>query len=145
MAITFPLSLPASPGLRDVSITATNFVGVSASIFTGQAQAQEWPGELWSIAASLPPMKRDQAEAWVSFLLALRGMSGTFLIGDPGASTPQGVATGTPLVNGANLAGSKVLNVKGWTRALPRFSRPETISRLARSNTAPLQKRNRRE
>jgi hypothetical protein len=118
VSITYPLALPTTPGLKDVQITATNLVGISASIFTGQTQVQEWPGEMWSLSASLPPMKRAQAEAWLSFLIALRGSSGTFLIGDPGAGTPQGVATGTPLVNGANAAGSKTLAVKGWTASI---------------------------
>jgi hypothetical protein len=118
VSITYPLALPASPGLKSVQMTATNIVGLSASAFTGQTQVQEWPGEMWSLSASLPKMKRTQAEAWLSFLLALRGISGTFLIGDPGASTPQGVATGTPLVNGANAANSKTLATKGWTHSI---------------------------
>lgn len=121
MAISFPLSLPASPGFNGVSVTATNIVGISSSAFTGETQVQEWPGEMWSFAMSLPPMKRDQAEAWLAFLLALRGISGTFLLGDPNGSAPQGVATGTPLVNGAHTAGSKTLNTKGWTPSVTRI------------------------
>lgn len=118
MAITFPLSLPATPGFRSLQITATNIVGLSTSPFTAESQVQEWPGELWSLAAELPPMQRATAEQWLAFLLALRGGSGTFLIGDPAGATPQGPATGTPLVNGANAAGSKVLNTKGWTHSI---------------------------
>lgn len=60
-------------------------------------------------------MRRDQAAAWVNFLLKLRGMTGTFLMGDPDGAEPQGVATGTPKVNGSNAAGSKTLATKGWT------------------------------
>src|SRR5581483_9964639 len=118
MAITFPLSLPASPDLKSVALTASNIVGVSSSPFTGQTQVQEWPGEFWSLQAQLPPMKRASAEVWVSFLIALRGYSGTFLIGDPAARVPQGIATGTPKVNGANAANSKLLVTKGWTPSI---------------------------
>jgi hypothetical protein len=118
MAITFPLSMPSTPGLRTIKLTGTNVVGAAVSPFTGQTQVFEWPAEFWSIEVALPPMKRINAEAWVAFLLALRGMSGTFLIGDPLGATPQGVATGTPLVNGAQAAGSKTLAVKGWTHSI---------------------------
>lgn len=118
MAITFPLSLPATPGFKDVQLTTTNAVGVSTSPFTMESQVQEWPGEMWSLQASLPPMKRAAAEAWLAFLISLRGASGSFLIGDPNAGTPQGIATGTPLVNGANAAGSKTLATKGWTASV---------------------------
>jgi hypothetical protein len=97
---------------------AINIVGLSVSPFTGETQAQEWPGEMWQIDGTLPPMARADAEEWLSFLIALRGSSGTFYYGDPSVSAPRGVATGTPLVNGANAAGSKTLVTKGWTHSI---------------------------
>jgi len=50
----------------------------------------------------------------MAFLLRLRGQSGRFYGGDVTYSSPRGVATGTPLVNGASQIGS-TLNTKGWT------------------------------
>ncbi|MGH9552308.1 MAG: hypothetical protein ACRD3W_23175, partial [Terriglobales bacterium] len=119
MAISFPLSHPSSPaGFSTFTQGATNVVGISSSPFTGQQQAQEWSAELWDFSVGLPPMKRADAEAWVSFLVALRGMSGTFLIGDPYGAAPRGVATGTPKVSGSNAAGSKTFATKGWTHGV---------------------------
>lgn len=115
MSITYPLTPPSSPTVNAAIMRAVNVVGLSISPFTGETQAQEWPGEMWQIDGQLPPMARANAEKWITFLTALRGASGTFYLGDPAGKTPQGVATGTPLVNGANAAGSKVLNTKGWT------------------------------
>ena len=61
-------------------------------------------------------MNRANAEKWFSMLVALRGQLGTFLAGDDQcATTPQGVATGTPLVNGAQGSMSNTLATKGWT------------------------------
>ena len=115
MAISYPLSLPSTPGFRKFALTADNAVGVAESPFTGQQQTYEWQKEKWLLDASLPPMRRTQAEAWVTFLVSLRGRLGTFYVGDSAASTPRGVATGTPLVNGTNTAGSKTVTTKGWT------------------------------
>lgn len=69
---------------------------MSASPFTGSQQIFEWPAEWWEAEVSLPPMQRTNAARWNSFLLSLRGRSGTFYLGDSGARTPQGVLSGYP-------------------------------------------------
>jgi len=113
MAITYPLTLPASPFFRQVELTMNNIVGQSVSEFTGQQQVQLWPGELWAAKLSVAPGTRSVMEAWVTFLAALRGSYGTFLLGDPSGSAPRGIATGTPLVNGAGQTGL-TLATDGW-------------------------------
>jgi hypothetical protein len=117
MSISFPLSAP-DMNVRQFSLIAQNQTAVSTSPFTGQQQVYEWPGEFWLLKVSLPPMKRADAEQWIAFLTSLRGSSGTFYFGDPYGKTPQGVATGTPKVNGSNAAGSKTVNTKGWTHSI---------------------------
>lgn len=59
-------------------------------------------------------MTRDEFEEWVCFLLMLNGPKGTFLVGDSLARDPQGVATGTPLVNGGSQTGNSLIT-DGWT------------------------------
>lgn len=118
MAISFPLSMPSAPGFQKANLTATNIAGVVESPFTMQQQTFEWPGEGWLLDLSLPPMKRDKAEAWITFLVSLRGQVSTFHLGDPAVSAPQGAATGTPLVHGAQNAASKTLATKGWTHGV---------------------------
>jgi hypothetical protein len=83
VAITFPLSLPANPGFTDAVFSAQSVVAATISPFTLAQQVQKHPGQRWSIQASLPPMQRADAENWISFLLKLNGIEGTFLIGDP--------------------------------------------------------------
>jgi hypothetical protein len=116
MSITFPRSdSPSSPKPNAVALTQQSTTGVVTSPFTGTAQVVEWPAEWWAMELAFPPMKRTDAEAWIAFLQSMRGMLGTFLYGDPSYQGARGVATGTPLVNGANAAGSKTLATKGWT------------------------------
>lgn len=115
MSITYPLSLPSAPGSRSTVLKATSIIGIAKSPFTAQQQVFQWPGEFWQLQISLPPMNRMTAEKWFSFLVALRGQLGTFYAGDDQCTTPQGVATGTPLVNGAQGSMSNTLATKGWT------------------------------
>jgi len=114
MAVTFPLAIPTSKGLAKIRLTANNVVGISQSPFTAKQQVYKYTGQFWEADISLPPMKRADAEYWISFLLKLNGSYGTFLLGDPNGATARGVATGTPLVNGASQTGSDLIT-DGWT------------------------------
>lgn len=114
MAVTFPLAIPTNKGLAKIRLTANNVVGVSQSPFTAKQQVYKYTGQFWEADISLPPMKRADAEYWISFLLKLNGSYGTFLLGDPNGATARGVATGTPLVKGANQTGADLIT-DGWT------------------------------
>ncbi len=116
MAITYPLSLPTNKGLAKIRLTANNVVGVSQSPFTAKQQIYKYTGQFWEAEISLPPMKRADAEYWISFLLKLNGSYGTFLLGDPNGGTARGVATGTPLVNGGSQSGNELVT-DGWTNS----------------------------
>jgi hypothetical protein len=120
MAITYPYAMPSSPAPRSVTPRPIAAVGISASGFTFQQQVQRHQGQQWVFEIELPPMERADAEQWISWRLALNGMEGTFLFGDPAAKTPRGIATGSPLANSAgspsvNLARETELVTDGWT------------------------------
>jgi hypothetical protein len=118
VSISYPLTPPASPpGFASVDMTGESLTGLAASPFTGQQQVYEWAGQFWHAKCTLPPMTRANAERWISFLLSLRGMAGTFLLGDPLGKTVQGTAGGSPIVNGAGQSG-KQLAISGLTGVL---------------------------
>lgn len=114
MAITYPITLPATPKARKVRITQRSVVAVGASPFTLQQVVQAHPGQAWQLAITLPPQKRATAEDWIAALISLNGAEGTFLYGDDAGAVPRGIATGTPLIDGAGQTGQTV-NTKGWT------------------------------
>lgn len=114
MAITYPLALPTVTGVRNITIRTINSVSYSRSPFTFAGQAQAFSGQMWAADVSLPPMKREDAVVWVSWLTSLRGQYGTFLMGDPLCATALGEAGGTPLATGSNPAG-ETLNIAGAT------------------------------
>lgn len=107
-------TLPSSPGIRSVVLTQNSTVGISESPFTGQIQTQEWSRQFWQAQVTLPRMTLAQASNWVATLVSLRGMAGTFMLGDPSRQTPRGAALGVPVINGNNNGGSSV-SIKGWT------------------------------
>lgn len=113
MTISYPLSLPTT-GVRSITLRARQVVGSTASPFTGQQQLVRHQGSWWEAEVSLPPMARADAEEWIGFLLSLRGRWGTFLLGDPNATSPRGTWAGTPLVNGASQTG-ETLVVDGFS------------------------------
>lgn len=87
--------------------------------FTQQSRQQAWlGGDIWQGTIELPKMTRSQASQWIAFLMAMRGITNCFLLGDPSVAIPQGTPTGIPLVDGAistnNLAMQTQLVTKGW-------------------------------
>jgi len=116
MAITYPLDIPASPAPKAVRFTGQTVVSSSRSPFTGQRQVYVHPANWWQIQVTLPPMKRAAAEPWISFLMALNGMEGTFQMGDPLGKNPRGSAgsNGSPHIKGAGQQGRAVIT-DGWT------------------------------
>jgi hypothetical protein len=119
--IIYPLTLPAAPGFRTFNLNAVDAVGEVISPFSGQAQEQQWQDQHWELDVALPFMRRQSVEAgqWIAFLNALHGKYGSFLVGDPAATAPQGSAglgSGftSALVNGAVASGVNSLPTRGW-------------------------------
>lgn len=108
------LELPSSRCVASVVMTLERVVALTSSPFSRAEQAFRWPGEQWMADVALPTMKRDTAADWMAFGVSLEGRWGRFLMGDPSATTPRGVATGTPVVNGALQTGNTLV-VDGFT------------------------------
>lgn len=116
MTISYPLTIPTSGGgIKRLTLTVQNAVGINRSSFTYQTQVQAFAGQLWQAEVTMAPMTRVGGEAWNAFLLSLKGQYGTFYLYDPAGRTPQGLNVGTPLVNGSHAAQSNTLATKGWT------------------------------
>ena len=115
MTITSPLTFPIDDvGLTNFKITPRNAVARTESPFSFADQVTAFSGEMWQISGTIPSCNRAIAEIYNSFLVALRGSYGTFLIGDPAARSPQGSIAGTPVVDGAGQSGH-TLALRGFT------------------------------
>jgi hypothetical protein len=112
LAISYPLALPTSIGIAQISLSANNAVSLTQSPFTFQQQVIRHPGQRWTASVTIPPVRRDLAEPWVAFLLALNGPVGTFLLGDPNAKAPRGTAT-SATITGAAGSSSPTITMTG--------------------------------
>lgn len=92
MAISYPLTMPTNIGIANIELRTRNTVAVSMSPFTYKQQVHSYDGQMWEADITLPPMNRDDAESWVSFLMSLKGRTGTFLLYDPSARSARGTA-----------------------------------------------------
>lgn len=93
MAISYPLALPTNIGIASIQLRAVNAVAYSRSPFTFAGQAHTYSGEAWEADVTLPPLNRADADAWIAFLMSLRGQHGTFHLYDPSATSIRGTAT----------------------------------------------------
>lgn len=108
MTVTYPLALPNIKAIR-TSIRMGNRTGVSRSPFSASEQRYEWAAKWWECDIALPPMSRAEVAEWQGFLAQLNGRKGTFLAGDPLATTQRGdIGTITPEAgnNGTDFDGS---------------------------------------
>ena len=109
---SYPLTLPTITGIKQQTFGLQRAVSVTMSPFTYQEQVYQHEGERWSGLYTLPPMLKNHAAIWLSFLMKLRGRRGTFKAGDLDRKTIQGATVGTVLVNGAGQTGNSI-NVDG--------------------------------
>jgi len=113
------VSFPTTPGLRSLDISVKDATATVNSPYTGQTQAQLWPGgDMLLGTVTLPPMQRADADNWESALMQCRGMAYAFQMGDPLRQTPRGNPSGNAQCvdsSANNVAMSTYLDTTGWT------------------------------
>ena len=125
---SYPLTMPTSPSnfvTSEWRIIRT--VAVSQSPFTYAQQVAKYTGSVWQTTVTLPPMKREDAGAWQSFLMQLNGRFGTFLLGDPDGKTIQGSASTVISVNGDHSIGAFDVVVDGCTASSTEFKKGDYV------------------
>jgi len=93
MAISYPLDTPDTIGIESIELRAVNAVSTSQSPFTYKQQVISHTGQKWEASVSIPSVRRDKAAEWKAMLVALKGQTGTFLLGDPDYVSPRGTVT----------------------------------------------------
>ena len=101
MTISYPLATPTTIGIESIELRAVNAVAVSQSPFTYKQQVVSHGGQKWEASVSIPSVRRDLAADWKALLVALKGRTGTFLLGDPDYATPRGNVSSCTLTGNA--------------------------------------------
>lgn len=84
------VTMPSTPNFIRSNFVLRRAVGSVASPYTGKVRTQEYDGVYWEATVNLPPMRRDVAKNWQSFLLELNGPVNHFKFADPDALLNQG-------------------------------------------------------
>lgn len=91
------VTMPNTPNFVRSNFILRRAVGSVASPYTGKVRTQEYDGVYWEATVTLPPMRRDVAKNWQSFLLELNGPVNHFKFADPDALTNQGTYNASDL------------------------------------------------
>ena len=108
MSGTFPTT-PAPSAIKIQSYQPTR-VSLSHNL---RRSVRSNGAQRWVITADWVGLTRAQFAPIQAFVVAQRGQWDTFSASLPAHKLPQGVASGTPLVNGANQQG-RSLATRGW-------------------------------
>lgn len=111
------VSLPGYPGFKAYELDLFDSVALNVSPFTGQTQAQQWPGaDMWSGSMTPPALDSNEGPEWKAFLAGMRGMANAVQLGDPAYLGPRGNPLGTPAIPGTvvDLAGAQSVHTTGW-------------------------------
>jgi hypothetical protein len=84
------VTMPNTPNFVRSNFKLVRTIGTVASPYTGKLRTQEYDGVFWEAVVSLPPMRRNVAKNWQSFLLECNGMVNQFKFADPDALLNQG-------------------------------------------------------
>ena len=114
--ITYPITIPSSPGVRNISWHQRSIVAVGASPFTGEQQIYRHQGQWWEVEINYPAVRdRAIAEAMVAALVSLNGPEGTFWLGDSVGKLPRGSISGSVQVGTGASKFSTTLPLQGGT------------------------------
>ena len=116
MPISYPRTLPSSPGIKTNRFGMVFNVDTQESPISKQANHDIKAGHRWEGMFTYPPMKEGTAREWKAWFATMYGPAKTFFCYDPDIRTPQGSAdTGsdTPLVKGASQTGTSI-TTDGW-------------------------------
>lgn len=84
------VTMPNTPNFIQSNFRLIRTIGTVSSPYTGKISTQEFDGVYWEASVNLPPMRRDVAVNWQSFLLECNGPVNQFKFADPDALTNRG-------------------------------------------------------
>jgi hypothetical protein len=84
MATTFNswpiIAMPSEPAPKSIEPVFKQIAGVSENPFSGQQQIYDWAAAYMELTVTMPAMTQIDAQPWIDFLIACRGMINVFQI-----------------------------------------------------------------
>lgn len=113
MVDAFPLDLPRES--EELESVFTNLVDRSQG---GQRNAKKGNRHYWRMRLVTPKLQPAIYRRFFGFGVKQEGRYQVFTVNSSILNLPQGVATGTPLVNGAHSAGAYSVTIDGLTNSI---------------------------
>lgn len=110
--LSFPTLSRIAPAQLEFALVSNTVTHTSP--LSGAEQTIEFPGARWRFTFSMDNLTEADTALLQAFLVKLRGRAGRFYMHNMARPTPRGIATGTPLVNGASQTGTTLIT-DGWT------------------------------
>ena len=121
------MSYPTTPKFATINLKSSHST-LSSIAQSGRRQVRTLGGHSWAFTAKYDSLTRAEFMPVFAFAISQRGQFGSFTIVPPDLATPQGVATGTPLVQGISQTGNTLEidgctpSTTGWMKAGDIFS-----------------------
>lgn len=106
-------TLPSTPGFSNYVLESNQPTVVSIGE-SARRQSRTIAAHLWVIKVVYPTLQETEFRPILAFAIAQRGRAESFQIVLP-RMKPLGVATGSPVVNGAHTVGDNTVGVSGFT------------------------------
>lgn len=87
-------------------------------------------GHFFRMTLTYPTLAKEEYEEIYAFLNSQQGQYDVFTVTVQDKNTPRGVATGTPLVNGASQTGKSIVT-DGWTASVTNIMRAGDLIKFA--------------
>lgn len=108
MAISYPISIP-NHEFASMNMRLRRSSSMTESTFTLQQQVVQYEGAVWEAEITLPPLTYAEARQWEAFINSLRGMRGTFTMGNPLNDAPTGTVSALLLNGQATVRSTEIL------------------------------------
>lgn len=106
-------AITLSPGLEVLEMNSIDPTFYDKT-HSGKVNVRKVDGQYFTMKLQWPKLKRSEFRSIWAFILGQRGRFNDFVVIPPQAATPDGVATGTPIISGAGQTGTS-LTTSGWT------------------------------
>ena len=140
--INYPLTTPASYGIATMTWGPMTATARARNPFTFADITQVFDGNMWNGTLTISDLGKTSGRDLAGWITALRGMRGTFLLGEPGNDVALGSAVnsaGAPIVAVQSLTGS-VLTVAGLPTSVSNYLLRGDNFQLGSGSTARLHK-----
>lgn len=126
-------TFPATIGITKFKLESRTPTMVSITQ-SGRRDVRQVGGQRWVMSGTMATMSQSDYKEYFAFMASQNGRYEAFSFVSPDMATPEGVATGTPLVVGAHSLGDTTISTDGWTTTVTGIMKAGDLIKFAGHN-----------